>query len=86
MLRMREILIVGLNPTIHLVQVVWVKAPNHNRFYALQTRGDCEILPDVVTSMSIFFQTDVYLLLDHGATLSFVPYMAIIFYVFLKSY
>ncbi|KAH0712114.1 hypothetical protein KY289_008073 [Solanum tuberosum] len=46
--------------------------PKQNHFYALQTRGDQESSPDVVIGMLRFFQLDVYALLDHGATLSFV--------------
>ncbi|KAH0765218.1 hypothetical protein KY285_001089 [Solanum tuberosum] len=48
------------------------KAPKQNRFYALQTQGEQESSPDVVTGMSKVFQLDVYDLLDPGATLSFV--------------
>ncbi|WMV50567.1 hypothetical protein MTR67_043952 [Solanum verrucosum] len=41
-------------------------APKQNRFYALQTRGEQESSPDVVTDMLKVFQLDVYDLLDPG--------------------
>jgi len=47
-------------------------APKKNHFYALQSRGDQESSPDVVTGMLQVFSFDVYALLDPGATLSFV--------------
>uniref|UniRef100_M1D9X3 Gag-pol protein n=1 Tax=Solanum tuberosum TaxID=4113 RepID=M1D9X3_SOLTU len=51
-------------------------APKQNHFYALQTRGEQEGSPDVVTGILKVFQLDVYDLIDLGATLSFVtPYV-----------
>ncbi|XP_049363665.1 uncharacterized protein LOC125828397 [Solanum verrucosum] len=47
-------------------------ASKKNRCYALQTRGDQESSPNVVTGMLRGFKLDVYVLLDPGATLSFV--------------
>uniref|UniRef100_M0ZKD2 Gag-pol polyprotein n=1 Tax=Solanum tuberosum TaxID=4113 RepID=M0ZKD2_SOLTU len=56
--------------------------PKQNRFYTLQTRGEQEGFPDVVTGMLKVFQLDVYALLDPGDTLSLVtPYVAMRFYV-----
>ncbi|XP_049397357.1 uncharacterized protein LOC125861527 [Solanum stenotomum] len=46
--------------------------PKQNRFYALQTKGNQEGSPDVVTGMLKVFYFDVYALVDPGATLSFV--------------
>uniref|UniRef100_M1DCD2 Gag-pol polyprotein n=1 Tax=Solanum tuberosum TaxID=4113 RepID=M1DCD2_SOLTU len=55
-------------------------APKQNRFYALLTRGAQKSSLDVVTGMLNVFQLDVYVLLDAGATLSFVtPYVAMRF-------
>ncbi|XP_049360778.1 uncharacterized protein LOC125825494 [Solanum verrucosum] len=55
-------------------------APKQNRFYALQSRGDQESSPNVVTGMLKVFLIDVYVLLDPGATLSFVtPFVAMQF-------
>ncbi|XP_049349343.1 uncharacterized protein LOC125813907 [Solanum verrucosum] len=52
--------------------------PKKNRFYALQSSGDKESSPDVVTGKS--FHIDVYGFLDPSATLSFVtPYVAMKF-------
>ncbi|KAH0680946.1 hypothetical protein KY285_021901 [Solanum tuberosum] len=52
-------------------------APKKNRFYALQSRGDQESSPDVVTGMLQVFSINVYALLDPGATLFFVtPFVA----------
>ncbi|WMV43118.1 hypothetical protein MTR67_036503 [Solanum verrucosum] len=60
-----------------------LNAPKQNRFYALQTRGEHESSPDVVTGMLKVFQLDVYALLDPGATLSFVtPYVVMRFDMF----
>uniref|UniRef100_M1DF09 Retrotransposon gag protein n=1 Tax=Solanum tuberosum TaxID=4113 RepID=M1DF09_SOLTU len=62
-------------------------APKQNRFYALQTRGEQESSPDVVTGMFKVFQLDVYDLLDPGATLSFMTlYMAMRFDVLLDPF
>ena len=46
--------------------------PKKNLFYALRSRGEQETSPDVVTVMLKVFSTDIYALLDLGATLSFV--------------
>ena len=55
-------------------------AQKQNRFYALQSRGDQESSPDVVTGMLKVFSIDVYALLDPDATLSFVtPFVAMKF-------
>ncbi|KAH0685720.1 hypothetical protein KY290_017248 [Solanum tuberosum] len=55
-------------------------APKKNHFYALQSRGDHESSPDVVTGMLQVFTINVYALLDPGANLSFVtPLVAIKF-------
>ena len=43
-----------------------------NRFYALRSRGEQEISPDVVTGMLKVLSLDVYYLLDPDATLSFI--------------
>ncbi|KAH0743245.1 hypothetical protein KY290_031238 [Solanum tuberosum] len=52
-------------------------APKHNRLYALQTRGEQECSPDVVTGMLKVLQHDVYALLNPGANLYFVtPFFA----------
>ncbi|XP_049391320.1 uncharacterized protein LOC125855617 [Solanum stenotomum] len=59
-------------------------APKQNRFYALQTCGEQEGSPDMVTGMLKVFQLDVYDLLDPSATLSFVtPYVAMTFHMLL---
>ena len=47
-------------------------APKKNRFYALMSRGEKEISPNVVTGMFKIFTLDVYALLDPGDALSFV--------------
>lgn len=53
-------------------------ASKQNRLYALQTEGQQEGSPDVVTSMFKVLQIDVYALLNPDATLSFViPYVSI---------
>ena len=49
-----------------------VDALKKNPFYALQSRGEQETSPDVVTGILKVFSTNVYSLLDSGATLSFV--------------
>uniref|UniRef100_M1BQ68 Gag-pol polyprotein n=1 Tax=Solanum tuberosum TaxID=4113 RepID=M1BQ68_SOLTU len=55
-------------------------APKKNHFYALQSRGDQESSPNVVTGMLQVFSIDVYALLDPSATLSFVtPFVAMKF-------
>ncbi|XP_049367937.1 uncharacterized protein LOC125832784 [Solanum verrucosum] len=55
-------------------------ALKQNHVYALQSLGDLERSPDVVTSLLKVFLHDVYALLDPGATLSFVtPYVAMRF-------
>uniref|UniRef100_M1DV13 Gag-pol polyprotein n=1 Tax=Solanum tuberosum TaxID=4113 RepID=M1DV13_SOLTU len=55
-------------------------APKKNRFYALQSRGDQESSPDVMTGMLQVFSIDLYALLDSGDTLSFVtPFVAMKF-------
>ncbi|WMV58483.1 hypothetical protein MTR67_051868 [Solanum verrucosum] len=55
-------------------------APKQNRFYALQTLGEQEGSPGVVTGVLKVFQLDVYVLLDPSATLYFVtPYVAMRF-------
>ncbi|KAH0661387.1 hypothetical protein KY284_026318 [Solanum tuberosum] len=60
-------------------------APKQNHFYALQTRGEQESSPNVVTSMLKVFQLDVYALLDPSATLSFVmPYASMRFDVLIN--
>ncbi|XP_049346806.1 uncharacterized protein LOC125811345 [Solanum verrucosum] len=43
-------------------------APKKNHFYALQSRGDQESSPDVVTGMLQVFLINVYALLDPSAT------------------
>ncbi|XP_049391573.1 uncharacterized protein LOC125856004 [Solanum stenotomum] len=58
-------------------------AQKQNRSYALQSRGDQESSPDVVTDMLKVFCIDVYALLDPGANLSFVtPFVAMKFEIF----
>ena len=53
-------------------------ALKQNRLYALQTQGQQEGSPDVVTSMLKVFQIDVYALLNPADTLYFVmPYVSI---------
>lgn len=48
-----------------------------NRLYAMGNRQDQEAAPHVVTGMIRVFTLDCYVLMDPGATLSFVsPYMA----------
>ena len=47
-------------------------ASKKNCFYALCSRGEQETSHDVVTGMLKIFTLDVYVLLDPGATLSFV--------------
>ena len=47
-------------------------APKKNQFYALRSRGEQEISPDVVTDMLKVFSINVYDLLNPDATLSFV--------------
>ena len=47
-------------------------APKKNHFYALRSRDDQEESPNVVTGMLQVYSTNVYALLDHGATLCFV--------------
>lgn len=52
----------------------------YNHLYALGNRQDLEASPDVVIGMLQVFSHDVYVLLDPGATLSFVsPYIALKF-------
>ena len=48
------------------------EASMKNHFYALRSRSEQETSPDVVTVMLKVFSIDVYVLLDPGATLSFV--------------
>ena len=48
------------------------EAPKKNRFYALYSRRAQETSPDAVIGMLKAFAIDVYVLLDPGATLSFV--------------
>ena len=43
-----------------------------NRLFSRRSRGDQETSPDVVTGMLNVLSIDVYYLLDHGSTLSFV--------------
>ena len=58
-------------------------APNKNLFYALHSRGEQETSPDVVTGMLKVFFLDVHVLLDVGATLSFItPLVAKKFEIF----
>ncbi|XP_049364054.1 uncharacterized protein LOC125828771 [Solanum verrucosum] len=58
-------------------------AQKQNRSYALQSQGDQESSPDVVTGMLKVFCNDVYALLDPGANLSFVtPFVAMKFEIF----
>ncbi|KAH0658138.1 hypothetical protein KY289_026886 [Solanum tuberosum] len=60
-------------------------APKNNRFYALQSRGDQESSPDVMTGMLQVFSIDVYALSEPGATLSFVtPFVAMKFEILPK--
>ena len=48
-----------------------------NRLYAITSRHEQEISPNVVTGMIKVFAFNVYALLDPGASLSFVtPYVA----------
>ena len=47
-------------------------APKKNHFYALRSRDEKETSPDVVTGMLKIFTLVLYVLLDPGATLSFV--------------
>uniref|UniRef100_M1DJ04 Gag-pol protein n=1 Tax=Solanum tuberosum TaxID=4113 RepID=M1DJ04_SOLTU len=66
-------------------------APKKNRFYVLQTRGERESSPDVVTDTLKVFQLDVYGLQDPGSTFSFVtPYVTMRFdvlpYVLLEPF
>ncbi|XP_069143340.1 uncharacterized protein [Solanum lycopersicum] len=48
------------------------EVPKKNRFYALRSRSDQDTSPDVVTGTLKVLSIDVYVLLDPGATLSFV--------------
>ena len=48
------------------------EAPNKNRFYALHSRVEQETSPDVVISVLKDFPSDVFDLLDPGATQYFV--------------
>ncbi|XP_049367976.1 uncharacterized protein LOC125832828 [Solanum verrucosum] len=55
-------------------------APKKNHFYALQSRGDQESSPNLVTGILQIFSIDVYALLDPSANLSFVtPFVAMKF-------
>ena len=47
-------------------------APKKHHFYALDSTGEKQTSPDVVTGMQKVFYLDVYALLYPGATLSFV--------------
>ena len=47
-------------------------AHKKNHFYDLHSRGEQKTFPDVVTGMLNIITTDVYDLLDPGATLSFI--------------
>ena len=49
-----------------------VDALKKNHFYALRSRGEKESSLDVVTCMLKVFSIDMYVLLDLGATLSFI--------------
>ena len=47
------------------------EASKKNHFYALRSRGEQEISPDVVTGMLKIFSIDVYAFLDPGTILYF---------------
>lgn len=69
---MREILIVGINPTIHSYQVARVEMLlRKNHFYDLQTIGYQEIPPNLVIGILKYIHIDVYYLLDLSANFSF---------------
>ena len=52
-------------------------AQNKNHLYSLRSRDEKETSPDVVTRMLKVFSIDVYVLLDPGATLSFVTLLVV---------
>ena len=56
-----------------------------NLFYALQSQGDQEISPNVITFMLQVFWINIYALLDLDATFSFVTPLVVMKFNILRD-